>query len=94
MNEALEVYTKAFQTLKGNRTLEWNSGLGTVHLTVELGRFQCSGAVSGVPDPEREPNPVMELWPGNSSFRRVELGRFHCSGAVSGVPDPEREPNP
>jgi len=37
VNEALEVYTKAFQTLKGNRTLEWNSGLGTVHLTVELG---------------------------------------------------------
>jgi len=37
VKEALDVYTKAFQTLKGSRTLEWNSGLGTVHLSLELG---------------------------------------------------------
>ena len=38
VKEALDVYTKAFQTLKGNRTLEWNTGLGFVQINVELGR--------------------------------------------------------
>merc|ERR1719378_959736 len=48
VKEALEVYTKAFQTLKGNRTLEWNSGLGTVHLSLELGDKKLDLKVSPV----------------------------------------------
>lgn len=33
---AFEIYNKAFQTLKGNRKLEWNSGLGQITLDLEL----------------------------------------------------------
>lgn len=32
----MESYTKAFETLKGNRTLSWKNHLGTVDLEIEL----------------------------------------------------------
>lgn len=35
--EQLDTYTKAFETLKGSRTLCWKNHLGTVELEVELG---------------------------------------------------------
>jgi len=35
--EALDVYTKAFQTLKGNRTLVWKNHLGFANIDLEIG---------------------------------------------------------
>merc|ERR1719312_2222349 len=37
VTEALNVYTKAFQTLKGNRTLIWKPHLGFANIDVEIG---------------------------------------------------------
>eukprot|EP00088_Acartia_fossae_P022438 TRINITY_DN2363_c0_g1_i3.p1 TRINITY_DN2363_c0_g1~~TRINITY_DN2363_c0_g1_i3.p1 ORF type:complete len:803 (-),score=175.51 TRINITY_DN2363_c0_g1_i3:526-2934(-) len=48
VKEALDVYTKAFQTLKGNRTLEWLSGLGFVNVCVELGHKKLDLKVSPI----------------------------------------------
>ena len=48
VKDALGVYTKAFQTLKGMRTLEWNSGFGTVHMVLELGDKKVEHRVSPV----------------------------------------------
>jgi len=48
VKEALDVYTKAFQTLKGNRTLEWNTGLGFVQINVELGNKKLDLKVSPI----------------------------------------------
>ncbi|XP_077299821.1 anaphase promoting complex subunit morula [Arctopsyche grandis] len=33
----LEIYTKAFEALKGNRTLNWKPHLGTVNIEIEIG---------------------------------------------------------
>ena len=48
INEALEVYTKAFQTLKGNRTLVWKPNLGSVNLDLEIGDKTINLTVSPV----------------------------------------------
>ena len=48
VNEALEVYTSAFQTLKGNRTLVWKPHLGFVDLDLEIGEKVISVKVSPV----------------------------------------------
>ncbi|KAL1131096.1 hypothetical protein AAG570_012333 [Ranatra chinensis] len=36
IKEHLETYTKAFETLKGNRTLSWKPHLGSVNMDIEL----------------------------------------------------------
>jgi len=48
VKNALNVYTKAFQIMKGNRTLEWNSGLGTVAINLELGDKKLDLRVSPI----------------------------------------------
>lgn len=37
VEEAMEKYTKAFEMIKGNRTLEWQKQIGSVELEVEHG---------------------------------------------------------
>lgn len=37
IKEQLKVYTKAFEALKGNRTLNWKPHLGTVNIEIEIG---------------------------------------------------------
>ncbi|GFG35378.1 hypothetical protein Cfor_00921 [Coptotermes formosanus] len=36
VKEHLQIYTKAFETLKGNRTLNWKPHLGSVNIDIEL----------------------------------------------------------
>ncbi|XP_021926586.1 anaphase-promoting complex subunit 2 isoform X2 [Zootermopsis nevadensis] len=36
VKEHLQIYTKAFETLKGNRTLSWKPHLGSVNIDIEL----------------------------------------------------------
>ena len=48
INEALEVYTTAFQKLKGNRTLVWKPHLGFVNLDLEIGEKTINMTVSPV----------------------------------------------
>ncbi|CAB4060002.1 APC2 [Lepeophtheirus salmonis] len=37
ITKALEVYTKAFENLKGNRTLNWKTHLGFANIDIEIG---------------------------------------------------------
>lgn len=37
VEQAIDCYTKAFETIKGNRTLQWKKNLGKVDLTLEFG---------------------------------------------------------
>ena len=37
VTEALNVYTKSFEALKGNRTLVWKTNLGQVNLDLDIG---------------------------------------------------------
>jgi len=46
--EALEVYTKAFQTLKGNRTLVWKPHLGFANIDLEIGDKKINLTVSPI----------------------------------------------
>lgn len=44
--KAFEKYTKAFEAIKGNRTLEWHNHVGTVEIEIEHGgrtlEFTCT----------------------------------------------------
>lgn len=46
IKDHLDVYTKAFETLKGNRTLNWKPHLGSVSLEIELKHRTLSLTVS------------------------------------------------
>ena len=48
INDALEVYTKAFQKLKGNRTLVWKPHLGFTNIDLELGDKKVNLTVSPI----------------------------------------------
>ena len=48
IGDALDVYTKAFQTLKGNRTLVWKPHLGFANIEVEIGDKKLNVTVSPV----------------------------------------------
>merc|ERR1712179_336355 len=48
MGEALDVYTKAFQTLKGNRTLVWKPHLGFANIDLEIGDKKINLTVSPI----------------------------------------------
>ena len=48
IGEALEVYTKAFQTLKGNRTLVWKPHLGFANIALEIGDKKVNITVTPV----------------------------------------------
>ena len=48
ISEALDVYTKAFQTLKGNRTLVWKPHLGFANIDVEIGDKKINVTVSPI----------------------------------------------
>ena len=48
IGEALEVYTKAFQTLKGNRTLVWKPHLGFANIDLEIGDKKVNITVTPV----------------------------------------------
>lgn len=48
VTEALEKYTKAFEMIKGNRTLEWQKHIGTVKLEIEHGGVKASFSVSPI----------------------------------------------
>merc|ERR1719495_980286 len=48
VRESLDVYTKAFQTLKGNRTLHWKHHLGFANLDLEIGDKKINLTVSPV----------------------------------------------
>jgi len=48
VQESLEVYTKAFQTLKGNRTLHWKHHLGFANIDLEIGDKKINLTVSPV----------------------------------------------
>jgi len=37
IQDCLETYTKAFEAIKGNRTLEWQKHIGNVELELEIG---------------------------------------------------------
>ena len=46
--KALEVYTKAFQSLKGNRTLVWKPNIGFANIDVEIGDKQINMTVQPI----------------------------------------------
>jgi len=48
VTEALDVYTKAFQTLKGNRTLVWKPHLGFANIDLEIGDKKLNLTVSPI----------------------------------------------
>merc|ERR1719234_470979 len=48
VTEALDVYTKAFQTLKGNRTLVWKPHLGFANIDLEIGDKKINVTVSPI----------------------------------------------
>merc|ERR1719357_1737200 len=48
VSEALDVYTKAFQTLKGNRTLVWKPHLGFANVDIEIGDKKINLTVSPI----------------------------------------------
>merc|ERR1719402_970105 len=48
VTEALDVYTKAFQTLKGNRTLVWKPHLGFANIDLEIGDKKINLTVSPI----------------------------------------------
>jgi len=48
IGDALEVYTKAFQTLKGNRTLVWKPHLGFANIDVEIGDKKLNFTVTPI----------------------------------------------
>jgi len=48
VQESLEVYTKAFQTLKGNRTLQWKNHLGFANIDLEIGEKKINLTVSPI----------------------------------------------
>ncbi len=45
---ALEKYTKAFEAIKGNRTLEWQKHIGTVKLEIEHAGTTVNFSVSPI----------------------------------------------
>ncbi|XP_064471634.1 anaphase-promoting complex subunit 2-like [Ornithodoros turicata] len=48
VQNALDNYTKAFETIKGNRTLQWKPHLGQVELEVEIGNKVLTFSVSPI----------------------------------------------
>ena len=46
--DSLDVYTKAFQTLKGNRTLVWKQHLGFANIDLEIGDKKINLTVSPI----------------------------------------------
>ncbi|XP_040581618.1 anaphase-promoting complex subunit 2 [Lepeophtheirus salmonis] len=48
ITKALEVYTKAFENLKGNRTLNWKTHLGFANIDIEIGEKKINLTVSPV----------------------------------------------
>lgn len=46
VEEAMEKFTKAFEMIKGNRTLEWQKQIGTVEVEVEHGGTTLTLTVS------------------------------------------------
>jgi len=48
VTDSLDVYTKAFQTLKGNRTLVWKPHLGFANIDLEIGDKKINLTVSPI----------------------------------------------
>jgi len=72
--QSLEVYTKAFQTLKGNRTLVWKPHLGFANIDLEIGEKKVNLMVS--------PTQAAIIW----QFQEQERWGVAALAAALGLP--------
>ena len=71
--DSLDVYTKAFQTLKGNRTLVWKPHLGFANIDLEIGDKKINLTVSPIQAAIIHKFQEQETWPASQLAASLHL---------------------
>merc|ERR1719357_272089 len=71
--DSLDVYTKAFQTLKGNRTLVWKPHLGFANVDIEIGDKKINLTVSPIQAAIIHKFQEQETWPASQLAASLHL---------------------